>query len=100
MEGWSSKNIEAEYLIAGIKEEYYNINTWVTAFYFILTTSTTIGYGDLDVTTSYEKSFMIFAQFIGICMFSMIQGVTHNWIFMPTVKENLKKKGSEIEKYL
>jgi hypothetical protein len=45
----------------GIHEDYYDINTWVTAFYFILTTSTTIGYGDLDVSTKYEQGFMLFA---------------------------------------
>ena len=47
---------------------------YVNAFYFVTTTATTIGYGDIHGQLAGEKIFIIFLEFIGICIFSAITG--------------------------
>ena len=50
----------------------YQFEAYVTSWYFICTTCTTIGYGDLSATTPHEKIFVIFLEFAGILLFTMI----------------------------
>ena len=47
---------------------------YVNAFYFVTTTATTIGYGDIHASARTEKVFVVFLEFIGICIFSAITG--------------------------
>jgi hypothetical protein len=47
---------------------------YVTSVYYILTNATTIGYGDNYGKTSREKTFLIFLEFSGICIFSLLSG--------------------------
>jgi hypothetical protein len=54
--------------LTGKKGEIY----W-TAWYFITTTITTIGYGDIVGRTSFERIFIIFLLFLGILCFTVIQ---------------------------
>ena len=52
-----------------------NINMvyiYATAFYFVVTNATTVGYGDYSATTIPEKCFAMILQFAGILMFSSI----------------------------
>lgn len=44
------------------------------AFYFILTTITTVGYGDITGSTSPEYIFSMFVEFIGLTFFSLLTG--------------------------
>jgi len=46
-----------------------------TAFYFTVSTATTVGYGDYYGSTFNERLFLIFLQFTGICIYSLIQGL-------------------------
>jgi len=43
-----------------------------TAWYFVTTSITTIGYGDISGYTIYEKIFIIFLLFTGILIFTTI----------------------------
>lgn len=45
---------------------------YITAFYFVTVTATTVGYGDFSGTTNEERLFLIFLEFAGICIFSII----------------------------
>jgi len=59
---------------------------YCSAFYFILTTATTVGYGDYTGATSWERLYLCLIEFIGICSYSMIyNGVTNQLIFIPTI---------------
>lgn len=51
-----------------------------TAWYFLSTTITTIGYGDISGCTVKEKIFLIFLLFAGILCFTVIQQRTRNLI--------------------
>ena len=50
---------------------------WViyfNAFYFILTTITTVGYGDISGSTTNEYLFSMCVEFIGLTFFSFLTG--------------------------
>jgi hypothetical protein len=59
MEGYVSKTIGELYL---------------TSIYFTVTTITTVGYGDIDITTRMEKIFCILVMIIGVIAFSFASG--------------------------
>ena len=50
------------------------INIYVNAIYFVTTNATTIGYGDMWGETIGEKLFIVFLEFAGILVFSLITG--------------------------
>lgn len=45
------------------------------SLYFTIQTVTTVGYGDMNINTSYEKVVCIIMQLIGVITFSMAAGV-------------------------
>jgi hypothetical protein len=49
-------------------------NQYLTAFYFTVTTITTVGYGDISGGTKTEKVFCIFIQVVGVIAFSIASG--------------------------
>lgn len=60
-------------------------NTWIgnlgddesqylTAFYFTVTTITTVGYGDISGSTKTEKVFCIIIMVVGVIAFSVASG--------------------------
>jgi len=48
------------------------VNIYCTAFYFVTTNATTIGYGDIYGTTQTERIFLMILEFIGILCFGSI----------------------------
>jgi len=59
----------------GFYPEHLKIwHTYSSAFYFITTTGTTVGYGDYNADTVYERLYLIVVEFAGICIFSVITG--------------------------
>jgi hypothetical protein len=48
---------------------------YLTAVYFTVTTITTVGYGDIDVSTKLEKWFCIVLMSMGVIAFSLASGV-------------------------
>jgi len=50
------------------------LTIYVNAFYFILTTITTVGYGDISGSTTYEYLFSMCVEFIGLTFFSFLTG--------------------------
>jgi len=51
---------------------------YIKALYWTVTTLTTVGYGDIVGYTIYEYLFTMFAEFIGIGIFSLIMGSTQS----------------------
>ena len=47
---------------------------YANAFYFILTTITTVGYGDISGNTTVEYLFSMGVEFIGLTFFSFLTG--------------------------
>ena len=47
---------------------------YISAFYFILTTMTTVGYGDISGSTTKEYLFSMCVEFLGLTFFSFLTG--------------------------
>jgi hypothetical protein len=54
--------------------EYPSSQIYLTSIYFTVTTITTVGYGDVSITTPLEKIFCIFSMIIGVLSFSFATG--------------------------
>jgi len=58
-----------------LRDQYTEMWTiYVNAFYFILTTITTVGYGDISGSTTNEYLFSMCVEFIGLTFFSFLTG--------------------------
>ena len=62
--------------------------------YFIVTTATTVGYGDFYAWNTREKVFMIFLEFSAICTFSLIIGQFTNLKDIDEISEVIERKVS------
>ena len=71
-----------------------------TSFYFITTTASTIGYGDYGAKSWQEMYFMIFVEFVGMIVFSIISGAYKKIIQVPTVQDVINSKTHDITMYL
>ena len=61
-----------------------------SAVYFVTTTITTTGYGDISGATVEEKSYIIFLLFTGILIFTVIQHRTRQLVKTPSLKQVLR----------
>jgi voltage-gated potassium channel Kch len=52
----------------------------MTAFYFTVTTITTVGYGDMSASTFLEQIICIFIMIAGVIGFSLASGALTNYI--------------------
>jgi voltage-gated potassium channel len=53
-------------------DNFTNFQTYVVAFYFTVTTITTVGYGDISGTNSIEKFIANIIMVLGVILFSLI----------------------------
>ena len=53
---------------------YSDFDKYITACYFIMTTISTVGYGDISASTRLERFFMIILMLIGVSSFTFISG--------------------------
>ena len=53
---------------------YSDLDLYITACYFIMTTISTVGYGDISASTRLERCFMILLMLIGVSAFTFISG--------------------------
>jgi hypothetical protein len=75
--GWVQQFIEAQRESTGnssLTKYEFKIEIYVNAFYFILTTITTVGYGDINGTTTTELLFSMCVEFVGLTFFSFLTG--------------------------
>jgi hypothetical protein len=63
-----------DYGISKLDPSLQRLYVYVTAFYFITTTASTIGYGDYGAKSPQEMYYMIIVQFVGMIVFSIISG--------------------------
>jgi len=47
---------------------------YIHAFYFVVTTMTTVGYGDMSANTTVERIFCIVLMVLGVIVFTFISG--------------------------
>jgi hypothetical protein len=57
--------------------EIQDLGPWAQytlSMYFVITTMTTVGYGDFSGQTTFERLFVIFLMLIGVYSFTYISG--------------------------
>eukprot|EP01022_Parablepharisma_sp_SALTPOND_P018466 TRINITY_DN3017_c0_g1_i1.p3 TRINITY_DN3017_c0_g1~~TRINITY_DN3017_c0_g1_i1.p3 ORF type:complete len:507 (-),score=71.30 TRINITY_DN3017_c0_g1_i1:7765-9285(-) len=72
----------------------------VRCMYFIMTTLTTVGYGDYYPLSNAERIYIIFVQLIGVSFYSYIMGNFIEVISSYEKKVGIVDKGSELENWL
>lgn len=76
-EGWVTSFVGDQIAATGKDDQTmytYIFEIYVQAFYFILTTITTVGYGDLGGNTTNELLFSMIVEFVGLTFFSYLTG--------------------------
>lgn len=75
-DGWVNNFINSIPVPPGeiITRKQYWSDIYANAFYFILTTITTVGYGDLGGSTTIELLFSMIVEFVGLTFFSFLTG--------------------------
>lgn len=83
-----------------LPEALWRLDIYLTAIYFSVSTATTVGYGDFYGSTTYERLFLLPAEFVGICVFSVISGITGNLLELPTLQKIINEKKNDVKMYL
>lgn len=61
-------------------DEENNTTVYVTAIYWVITTLTTVGYGDYKGYTPNEYTFQMVVEFLGIGVFSWLMGAINGMV--------------------
>ena len=75
----SAEGVENSWAGTYYEQNYNTLQLYVVGFYFVLTTVSTIGYGDIVPKTNTEIIVMIFVQIIGVLMHAFI---TSNMVYV------------------
>ena len=88
-------------LISGNPANLAPIPLYIRAFYWTITTLTTIGYGDITPAGSVQTVFVIFIEFLGAAMYGMIIGNIANLIAnIDVAKSQYREKLDKINAFL
>jgi hypothetical protein len=88
-------------LISGNPEKLETAPLYIRAFYWTITTLTTIGYGDITPSGSVQTVFVIFIELLGAAMYGMIIGNIANLIAnIDIAKSQYKDKLDKINAFL
>jgi hypothetical protein len=55
-------------------EEYSQLEIYITSCYYVLTTTSTVGYGDITPQNTYERLFGMVLMLVGVLSFTFISG--------------------------
>ena len=61
-----------------VDTEFFDI--YIAAFYWIITTFTSVGYGDIFGNEPYENLYQMVVEMVGICFFSYMIGTVQSLI--------------------
>ena len=74
---------------------------YVIAIYWVITTLTTVGYGDFKGYTAPEYLFQIIVEFVGIVLFSFLMNLINGFFVMEkTLQDLIDDRNEEIELWL
>ena len=71
-----------------------NFTIYLSAFYFVLTTIITVGYGDITVENNTERIFDLFLMVLGVCIYSCVISILSS--LFEEWQENEFEKNKEI----
>ena len=55
-------------------EDYSQLEIYITSCYYVLTTTSTVGYGDITPQNTYERLFGMVLMLVGVLSFTFISG--------------------------
>jgi hypothetical protein len=88
-------------MITGNPQSLDSVPLYIRAFYWTITTLTTIGYGDITPAGSVQTVFVIFIELLGAAMYGMIIGNIANLIAnIDVAKSQYKDKLDKINAFL
>jgi len=73
-----------------VTDRHYHYDTYMSVFYYVTTTLTTVGYGDISPGVegdAWDKTFAMIVEFFGIAVFSIIQQRVFGLKFDTDVKQ-------------
>ena len=74
------KNESQGWIIKNNLQDKTFLDLYITALYYLMTTLTTVGYGDISATNGLEKVYGIFILIVGTCAYSWILTYISNYI--------------------
>lgn len=76
-----------------------DIETYIIAVYFVLTTTATVGYGDISPTNTYERLYGCALMLIGVLSFTFISGALSSILSSYDIKQaSLQEKVLQLNK--
>lgn len=69
----------------------FNLDVYISGYYFVTTTIATVGYGDFSSHTVMESLFTMFCEFFGIALFGYISGGLVSAVKMSLLVGTLKR---------
>ena len=68
--GWSAEGLDSE----------SSLDLYIASIYYIVTTLTTVGYGDINVTSTHQRTFQILLLIVGTLSYSWLLTYISNYI--------------------
>ena len=87
--------------IGGVPADLVGASRYVRAFYWTITTVTTIGYGDITPTGTHQTLFVIFIELLGAGMYGLVIGNIANLLAnIDVAKTQYKEKMDKINAFM
>ena len=81
------------------KEDDFKV--YIIAFYWVITTLTTVGYGDFKGYQSLEYCFQMVVEFLGIVVFSYLMNLIKKLAVQEsTLQDLIDERGEQVELWL
>lgn len=89
MLGLASKdmNMQTSWVESFGFEDKEDFETYIIAVYFVLTTTATVGYGDISPTNTYERLYGCALMLIGVLSFTFISGALSSILSSYDIKQ-------------
>lgn len=72
------ENEDSGWIKAGMDNKTQNYDfksVYISAFYWVITTFTSVGYGDIVGSNTYENLYQMLVEMVGICFFGYMIGI-------------------------
>lgn len=88
-------------LVSGNPEQLVPVRRYISAFYWTITTLTTIGYGDISPTNAEQMTFVIIIELLGAGMYGLVIGNIANLIAnIDVAKTQYREKLDKVNTFL
>ena len=74
------RNVHPGWIVKCNLDSYSFHHIYIASLYYVMTTLTTVGYGDIIVVTQYERFYQILLLIVGTCAYSWILTFISNYI--------------------